>query len=134
MKVICKDNTINNLDKRLLQFAFGQDEDGKVDLTIGNSYEAYGIRKNKYGEFYLVTTDELNRKLPWWMPAGLFEPIIEINPEWVEKKYGFLKAATEIANKYYFGYEEDIEDGTKAGYEAFKMMKSFETNSSSNRG
>jgi hypothetical protein len=122
MKVVCRSNNIYNLDKRLLSFAFGQDEKGVIDLTIGKEYEAYGVRKNRYGTFYLLTTDELNKKLPWWMPAGLFESKQDIPSSWVEKRYGVFNKNKEITNKYYLGYELDIEDGTKRGHEAFKDM------------
>src|SRR4051812_30087917 len=120
MKVKAISNNIKNLQESLTQFAFNQDQYGRVDLTVDKEYVIYGIKENKYGTFYLVLTDEINKDLPWWMPAQFFTKTEGSKPAtWrtdeYENSFGFGHEKV-TASAVYFGSEEDIEDGTQKGY------------------
>lgn len=123
MKVTCIDNNSQNLGEELAQFAFTQDKKtGKVDLTIGQEYIVYGIRQNNMGIFYLVLTDTINNRLPWWMPAVFYHVSDATKPtDWVCKTFENEDIYT--INPEYFEASEDIEDGTPKGYEAFAKIK-----------
>lgn len=82
------------------------------------------MRENKLGKFYLILTDTLNTKTPWWMPAALFE-IIDANmpTTWVSRQWrGYGK---ELAHCHpdFFMFEQDIEDGTDQGKLIFARIK-----------
>jgi hypothetical protein len=124
MQVICKTNDLSTLHKELLKFAFMQDEKGIVPLTPGQKYTVYGRKENRFGEFVFVVGDD--EKLPWWMPKGLFEEVeVTLAPHWKTEKYPSAYGGTEVvsAPTLYFNHEDDIEDGTKAGYEAFAAIQ-----------
>lgn len=127
MKVRCKHNNIAALDKKLEEYAFDQDENGDMDITINKLYDVYGIQDNNLGRFYLVQTDELNRDTPWWMPAGLYEIYDSTQPVgWVERKKNAQDSElTVYSYPIYFEAEEDIEDGTERGVEVFSKMKEY---------
>jgi hypothetical protein len=117
-------NNIKTLTTDLQQFAFGQDEKGVVDLTVGKTYKVYGTRNNKFGRFYLVLTDTVNTKLPWWMAADFFQVIDDkIPPNWETDSWDGYGRETVEANPIYFNASADIEDGTQKGYEVFAVMK-----------
>jgi hypothetical protein len=124
MRVKCKSNNIKSLALGVEQFAFGQDDEGNVDLTIGKEYIVYGIRQNDLGSFYLVLTDELNTELPWWIPADLFEVTDRTKPTtWKTDNWEGYGSETVWANPVYFDASADIEDGTPKGHEIFEKMK-----------
>jgi len=124
MKTICTHTQITVLPKKIRRFAFTQDDNGKVDLTLNKSYEIYGIRRNRYGTFYLVLTDSIHHNLPWWLPDTFFEkPDSPAPSSWVTKTFGRIRKETYITSPFYFDAIEDIEDGTPKGREAFEKMK-----------
>lgn len=65
--ITCLNNNLKLLNNKLHKFAFSQDKDGIVDLTIGKKYPVYGYKTNRYGKFLLVPTDTINTLTPWWM-------------------------------------------------------------------
>jgi hypothetical protein len=124
MQIRCISNNLSGLPAKLRSYAFTQDEKGKLDLTLDHIYTVYGLRSNAEGKFFLVLTDTLNTKLPWWMPADLFEVVDDEKPsDWETKSLGLLKKDRITANPSYFDAVEDIEDGTGRGYEVFQKMK-----------
>lgn len=124
MIVKCKTSKLSDLPKDLQDFAFTQDNDGVLDITVGKEYRVYGIQKNDLGKFYLVLTDSIHFQLPWWMPASLYEVLDSRTPDTWKKEtvIGNYGENEVIAPSAYFGHEEDIEDGESAGYEAFEAM------------
>lgn len=125
MKVNCLYNNISSVDKKLHDFSFDQDENGDIDITVGKSYDVYGIKENSFGRFYLVLTDELNSDMPWWMPAGLYEVGDSQQPrEWIKKEKDSQDEKL-VVHSYpiYFEGEEDIEDSTEKGFEIFAKMR-----------
>lgn len=74
MLVACKRNTILGLPEELRNFAFGQDEQGLLPLTIGKKYVVSACQRVKGDTFFLIIPDngEL-RTHPWWYPMELFE-------------------------------------------------------------
>lgn len=124
MNATCISNDLGLLAKNLHRFAFTQDEQGEVDLTIGNSYRVYGNKENKYGRFYLILTDSIHRNTPWWMPEGFFRTNSDTVPlSWISVTHGTKNKEKITAPTAYFGYEEDIEDGTILGLRAFAKMR-----------
>jgi hypothetical protein len=124
MKVRCIDNQIVHLDKKLQQFAFAQDDQGVVDLSVGQEYDVYGVRENKNGIFYLILTDTIHDKLPWWMPARFFEVADNRRPNsWESKSWGRISKDTITTHPAYFDAIDDVEDGTPKGYKVFKQMQ-----------
>lgn len=124
MIVRCKNNKISELPTALQNFAFTQNEQGEVDLSIGKEYVVYGVRKNKWGKFYLVLTDTVHVKTPWWMPQSLFVTEQDGNPiDWQRKSHGLLSRAWTLADPIYFDAEQDIEDGTSRGVGVFEKIK-----------
>lgn len=124
MKATCKTNNLHETAKDLLHFAFMQDKEGVVPLTPGQTYDVYGIKKNRFGIFLFVVGD--GETLPWWMPAALFEPVTEPTPDhWKTDTYPSVYDGEEVvtAPEVYFGNEDNIEDGTKKGYRAFAQMR-----------
>lgn len=124
IQVICKHNTIQILHPELQRFAFRQDQDGIVPLTVGIEYEIFGVKENALGKFYLTLTDD--EDLPWWMPAPFFHETNDQLPEkWKREEYKNVYGHNEVvvADADYFGHEDDIEDGTAAGYSAFYKMQ-----------
>lgn len=127
MRVICITNSIEDLNDTLSKYAFTQNDTGKVDLTVGVSYEVYGTQKNKLGDFYFILTDEINKKLPWWMPANFFKTVENSIPaSWQYKALDteILGICEYNIDPIYFGHEEDIEDATDKGHVIFEQMKS----------
>ena len=115
---------MENLSKDARNFAFTQNEKGIVNLTVGNEYQVFGIRKNKFGTFYLVLTDTVNAETPWWMPAEFFESIAEDLPtDWQQMQWKGYGKEQVLANPIYFDAMEDIEDATERGKEVFSKMK-----------
>ncbi len=124
MIVKCITNDARNLNKRLAKLAFTQDEQGMLDLTQSRSYKVYGVRKNKFGQFYLILTDSVHLQTPWWMPAALFEIESGNTPKsWVKHSYGFLSRSWTLAHPSYFDAELEIEDGTTEGILIFDRIK-----------
>ena len=126
MIVKCVNNTAEAIPNELKKFAFNQDENGTVDITIGKNYDVYGIKENSYGKFYLVLTDSINYDLPWWMPSQFYKVMNEKTPkDWVLRKDEDSDGGAYSVQSYpvYFDAEEDIEDGTAKGYEVFEQMK-----------
>jgi len=124
MKILCKSNNLNTISEKLKKFAFSQNEDGIVDLTVGKTYDVFGVKTNKLGKFYLILTDISNTKLPWWMPSELFDEVdTSIPASWGTDTWkGYGKEIVQ-ADPIYFNATLDIEDGTSKGHEAFKIMK-----------
>ena len=124
MIVICKSNKLSELSnfEKISKFAFDQESDSVVQLTIGDEYLVYGVRKNNLGEFYLVVRD--NESLPWWMPVGLFTvKVSKVPVSWSVDRWTGYGKETVKSNSIYFDAYEDIEDGTPIGYETFAKMK-----------
>lgn len=123
MKTNCLYNTHEVLSKEVRGFAYPEEEDGLLDLSIGSDYDVYGVRINDLGTFYLLVTDSSD--LPWWMPAALFKELAASVPDsWVTRQSEGYGSESISASPAYFGHEEDIEDGTDDGYAAFALMKS----------
>jgi hypothetical protein len=124
MRVKATNNSIEVLDPALHEFAFGKDENGRVDVTPGQEYTVYGTRHNKYGDFYWVLTDQINTKLPWWMPAKFYEVVDDLVPDdWEKVVWDGYGIETVHANPLYTKYNKAILDGTKDGYRAFEKIK-----------
>ncbi len=124
MKAKCIANNINTLPKESQKFAYHQDEAGATDLTIGIEYIVYGTRRNDYGDFYWVLTDEISPHVPWWMPAAFFEVTDDHKPsDWVKDEWEGYGHEVVYANPLYGTFSEDIEDGTPAGYQAFAELR-----------
>jgi len=123
--VKCKTNKLATLPKRLQKFAFTQNEQGILDLTPGKFYTVFGVRRSRNETFYLTLTDSINTKLPWWMPGRLFSnPDTDPPQHWVRRRRrGWFHTDEILAPAPYHGHENDVEDGTPAGYEAFEKMK-----------
>lgn len=122
MKVRCVTNNILSLPKEQQEFAYGQDEQGITELTIGKEYISYGVRTDKLGQSYLVLSDDLHSELPWWMPAGLFSVSDARQPKsWRELEIKGDEFGPEklLADPEYFEVAEEIEDKTKKGRRAF---------------
>lgn len=85
MIVKCITNNISHLPKKFQRFAFTQDENGVLDISIGAHYVVYGRELRKGAWFYLVHTDSMNVAGYWWMPASLYEVVDETEPSgWQE--------------------------------------------------
>lgn len=128
MKVKATKNSIDDLPEKLRGFAFNQDESGRIDITIGNLYDVYGVQEHSLGKFYLVLTDEINDDMPWWMPAVLYAVDNPKHPDtWVtkEEKSHYGENSRTSSYPIYFGSEEDIEDGTEKGFEVFAKMQEY---------
>lgn len=126
MKVKCKYDNISALDKKLHEYSFDQDENGDIDITVGKSYDVFGVQENSLGKFYLVLTDELNGDMPWWMPADLYDIEESEQPDsWIrkEKIESDGNKLVVYSHPAYFDAEEDIEDSTEKGYAAFAKMR-----------
>ncbi len=124
MKVRCVNNSYSALTKELQEFAFGQDESGKVDLTRGKEYVVYGVRENDLGKFYYILTDELNVALPWWMPSSYFKVVDEQRPtSWQKQEWRGYGEEIVYADPLYSEASEKIEDGTDEGLRAFEQMR-----------
>lgn len=124
MTIKCIGNEINRLPEDLHKFAFTQNEQGTVDLTLGKKYIVYGVRKNKWGEFYLILTDTVHTNSPWWMPQLFFEAAEDSVPSaWQKKSHGLFSRAWTLTDPAYFDAEQDIEDGTPHGLAVFEDMK-----------
>lgn len=130
MRVRAIKNRIDDLPEDLQNFSFNQDQYGDIDITIDRIYDVYGIRRNTYGTFYLVTTDEINENLPWWMPSALYDiENSEAPAEWVQKKEASSYGGDMLTSSWniYFDVEEDIEDRTDRGQEVFEQMQRLNT-------
>ena len=126
MQVRCISNQISKVSDRLQAYAFDQDEDGEIDITVDKIYDVYGVQENNLGRFYLVQTDELNNDMPWWMPAELYKVSDSSTPiGWVTKESKDSTGHNLTISSYpmYFDAEEDIEDSTERGYEVFEEMR-----------
>lgn len=125
MSAICISNNLNSVsNNKVQQFAFMQDENGEVPLSIGRRYAVYGLKENIFGKFILVVRDE--ERLPWWMPAELFSRIpSQPAPTWKTEKFpgNYGGEVTMSAPTIYFEHEEAIEDGEPEGYKAFSQMQ-----------
>lgn len=127
MKTTCLHNNMSYVAKELHEFAFMQEENGDLPLTPGREYTVFGIQKNRFGEFLFVVADD--EKLPWWMPAVLFNPVKEKTPDhWQTETEpsDFGGEFTVTAPAVYFGNEDAIEDGDPEGYTAFAEMQKSE--------
>ncbi|HEX8182197.1 MAG TPA: hypothetical protein VF575_01190 [Candidatus Saccharimonadales bacterium] len=123
MKLKCIKNNINDLSVKLRKFAFTQDQNGNLEITIDKEYTSYGVRINDLGKFYFIVTDD--SELPWWMPSEVFEVIDSETPiNWKTEQFEEYGKETIQASSLYFGHEEDIEDGTEEGWKVFQNMKS----------
>lgn len=119
-----RENNLHKIDKNLLNYAYGQNQDGIVDISIDKEYKVYGIRENDLGTFYLILTDEVNKDLPWWLPGEFFDTMDLTYPEdWTKEVFDGEGEDTIIASKAYHDAMIDIEDGTDKGREAFKQMQ-----------
>jgi hypothetical protein len=124
MTVECIENSVAILGKRLRGLAFTQDDGGRLDIEIGKKYEVFGTRSNQYGVFYLVLTDSVHTRTPWWMPAALYKVVDSNTPaEWVTKRSGVIRKDEIRSDEIYFDAIDDIEDGTKRGIEIFSEMR-----------
>ncbi|MGA3129136.1 MAG: hypothetical protein ABSD13_20790 [Candidatus Korobacteraceae bacterium] len=124
MKVRALHNDLNKLDPSLQNYAYGQGSSGIVDLTEGKEYTVYGTRDNKLGKFYFVLTDEINTKLPWWMPAGFFEVVNTKMPDsWKNHSWDGYGKETIKADPIYFDANLEFEDRTQKGFEIFDKMR-----------
>ncbi|MDB5178272.1 MAG: hypothetical protein JWN01_215 [Patescibacteria group bacterium] len=126
MRIKCIHNSLTDLPEELQGFAFSQiSGETQLDITPGKEYDVYGVRENDLGKFYLVLTDKIYTKMPWFMPASLYEVTDNSVPKsWVEKTdQGDFGKEHRLAPDIYFGHEEDIEDGTDLGYEVFQKMR-----------
>jgi len=122
MKVTCISNQIDSLDIKLRKFAFTQ-LDNALDLTVGKTYEVYGLRENKLGTFYLILTDTIRTTTPWWMPAALFRIEEKTVPlSWSKDQWRGYGKETVYAHPAYFNAMDDIEDNTEKGQEVFRVM------------
>ena len=133
MQVKCTLNHISAVNERLHSYAFDQDENGKIDITIDKIYEVYGTQENHLGKFFLVLTDELNNDMPWWMPAELYELSDQTIPVgWITKDKVDSSGHKIAISSYpiYFDAEEDIEDSTEKGYEVFGEMQKLNSTQS----
>lgn len=121
MQVICIQDDINILPEKQRKYAFTQDENGKLNLTVGRNYAVYGIAAKKESHFYYIVADD--DELPWWIPVDFFTIVDNEKPtSWCEmkRKDGTL---TVTADALFEDYAEDIEDGTGKGYSAFQKMR-----------
>lgn len=85
MIIKCIANNINNLPESLREFAFTQNDEGILDISIGKHYAVYGKEQRDGRWFYLVHTDTDNTASYWWMPADLYEVTGAAEPEqWQE--------------------------------------------------
>src|SRR5580700_5493602 len=116
---------IGDAGEKLIHYAFSQGKNGKVDLTLGKRYVVYGVRENELGKFYLVLTDTINTKLPWWMPAKLFKVVDKTIPKNWSTHINTDNKGTEtiLAIPDYYDASTDIEDGTKKGFNVFQDMR-----------
>ena len=133
MQVRCISNQISKVSDRLQAYAFDQDEDGEIDITVDKIYDVYGVQENNLGRFYLVQTDELNSDMPWWMPAELYELSDQTIPVgWITKDKVDSSGHKIVISSYsiYFDAEEDIEDSTEKGYEVFGEMQKLNSTQS----
>jgi hypothetical protein len=124
MQVVCQTNKITALPKKIQRFAFTQNDRGVVDLTEGETYEVFGVRRNKQGTFYLVLTNSIHNTLPWWMPAAFFGESQGDTPAiWQTRSWGTFSKDTITSHPAYFDAIDDIEDGTPKGHDVFKAMR-----------
>ena len=113
----CVKGYINEIPKAYRKYAFTQEDNVKIDITVGKSYLVYGI----------VLTDTENVKTPWWMPAEFYDVDISNYPEhWQKRSFGTVSKDTYIASEIYFDASEDIEDGTSRGIEIFRRMREMQ--------
>lgn len=129
MQIMCVANDISCLTPKQINYAFTQDSNGLVDLTIQKIYRVYGIKVQAKETYYLIHTDELNTKSYWWMPASFFKIIDDSKPdEWVKKSIGKINKVHYETYPAYFDWRvaEGIEDGDDLYIEIFE--KSFQFN------
>jgi hypothetical protein len=106
------------------RLAFTQDNEGIVDLAINKKYKVYGIRKNKFGTFFLVLTDQIHSDLPWWMPEIFFKITDTYMPtNWRKTSWRGYGKEEVYSHPSYFEVMEDIEDSTEIGHEVFAEME-----------
>ena len=127
MEIRCVTNSLAVLPKKLKKYAFTQDENGQVDLTIGRKYKIFGYMKQGDMERVLVLTDTIHANTPWWMPVEFFgvskEVIKSLPKHWLSKKFGRVNKQIVIAPELYFGHELSIEDATDEGIEVFNIIR-----------
>ena len=91
MIVKCIANNINDLPESLRDFAFTQDENGNLDVSVGKLYAVYGKERRDGRWFYLVHTDNDNKVSFWWMPADLYAVTDDSEPAmWQEIEDGLF--------------------------------------------
>lgn len=115
MLVIADKNDQSDLPDDISKYAFGQDESGRLPLTIGKKYVVSGVRHVMSEDFYLILADDGELKgNPWWHSASLFSVVDAQAPD------GWVRGGTEEDSFYTFPelaldqtgeFENNLEDG-----------------------
>lgn len=129
MLVTCHKDRQSDIPEQFRRYAFGQDDTGKLPLTIGKKYVVSAIKYVAHMPFLLIINDidELKAR-PWWYPSTLFDVISDEKPnDWIEaadsptfKIEGFPEIVDDAAGTFY----QALEDGDEAAIKVF--LKHYE--------
>ena len=129
MIVIAKKRRQKDLPTELQHYAFSQDKQHNLPLTIDKKYVVAGIRETLNNKFYLIIPDDGELKgYPWWFPSSLFKVVDKsMPPDW--KKGGVegdvLLTFPELALDKTGLFESNLEDGEDREVSVF--LKYYET-------
>lgn len=122
MRVICTSDSLVDLPSRLRRFSFTQEENDKFDVTVGRSYDVFGVWRHREWDLYLVHTDTINRIGLWWMPAAIYEVIDKAKPSsWVRRRIGLVYPDIYETFPAFFdpGVADGLEDGDSVAVATF---------------
>jgi hypothetical protein len=123
MVIKCINNDISFMPYELRGYAFGQNIDGRLPLTIDKKYVVSGLKIIGNNKFYLIIPDSGELKChPWWYHETLFSIIDKSEPEnWLTIKQdnltyiGFPELTNDLDGKFY----NALEDGEESAVNVF---------------
>lgn len=122
-------NSQEDIPERFRQYAFGQDDSGKLPLTINKKYVVAATKVVNNQEFYLILGDDGELKgNPWWYPTNLFIVVDNDEPDdWTEDNSNpdyRIKGFAEIVDDPDGYFYNQLEDGKNEATQVF--LKHYE--------
>jgi hypothetical protein len=117
-------NSQSDIPENFRQYAFGQDDSGKLPLTNDKKYVVASVKTVKGQEFYLILADDGELKgSPWWYPSNLFAVLDDTEPEdWTEDNSNAeyrIKGFKEIVDDPDGAFYGRLEDGDAEAVKVF---------------
>lgn len=111
----------------LRSFALTQDQNGRLDVSLGKCYIVYAIRTIEGRKWYFVHTDTRNDWSLWWMPSMVYEIVDNAQPVGWQKFSSSRATLISYPSLSQFEVENGILDAEKGAIATY--MKEVRTDS-----